>query len=39
MGRIDKHLNELGIILPVAAKPLANYVPWVRTGNLAKTDG
>jgi enamine deaminase RidA (YjgF/YER057c/UK114 family) len=39
MGQIDKRLTELGITLPVAAKPVANYVPWVRTGNLVFISG
>jgi enamine deaminase RidA (YjgF/YER057c/UK114 family) len=39
MGQIDKRLAELGIILPEAAKPVANYVPWVRTGNLVFISG
>lgn len=39
MGQIDKRLAELGIELPVAAKPIANYVPWVRTGNLVFISG
>ena len=39
MGQIDKRLNELGITLPVPAKPVANYVGWVRTGNLVYTAG
>jgi len=39
MGQIDKRLAELGITLPVAAKPVANYVPWVRTGNLVFISG
>ena len=39
MGQIDKRLAELGINLPEAAKPLANYVPWVRTGNLVFISG
>jgi len=39
MGRIDKRLAELGIELPAAAKPVANYVPWVRTGNLVFISG
>lgn len=33
-GRIDQRLKDLGIALPVAATPIANYVPAVRTGNL-----
>jgi enamine deaminase RidA (YjgF/YER057c/UK114 family) len=39
MGRIDQRLNELGITLPEAMKPVANYVPWVRTGNLVFISG
>lgn len=33
-GRIDARLGELGIALPQAAAPAANYVPFVTTGNL-----
>jgi enamine deaminase RidA (YjgF/YER057c/UK114 family) len=32
-------LAELGIELPAVAKPLASYVPAVRTGNLVYTSG
>lgn len=32
-------LSELGLTLPVAAKPVAAYVPAVRTGNLVFTAG
>jgi enamine deaminase RidA (YjgF/YER057c/UK114 family) len=39
MGKIDKLLAELGITVPVPAKPVANYVGWVRTGNLVFTAG
>jgi enamine deaminase RidA (YjgF/YER057c/UK114 family) len=39
MGQIDKRLQELGITLPVPAKPVANYVGWVKTGNLVFTAG
>ena len=39
MGKIAAKLRELGIALPVAAKPVANYVPWVRTGNLVFVAG
>ena len=39
MGQIDKRLAELGIKLPTPAKPVANYVPWVRTGNLVFISG
>ena len=33
-GAIDARLAELGIDLPEAPAPAANYVPWVVTGNL-----
>ena len=39
MSLIDKRLAELGIVLPTPAKPIANYVPWVRTGNLIYISG
>ena len=39
MGKIDTRLRELGIELPQPAKPVANYVGWVRTGNLVFTAG
>ena len=32
-GKIDARLKELGIELPGAAAPAANYVPYVLTGN------
>lgn len=38
-GRIDARLAELGIILPEAMAPMANYVPWVRTGSLVVVSG
>ncbi|HTZ79626.1 MAG TPA: RidA family protein [Stellaceae bacterium] len=33
-GRIEARLKELGIELPQASAPAANYVPFVRTGDL-----
>ena len=39
MGNIDKKLAELGITVPTPAVPVANYVGWVRTGNLVFTSG
>ncbi|HZS83436.1 MAG TPA: RidA family protein [Stellaceae bacterium] len=33
-GRIEARLVELGIVLPKAGAPLANYVPFVRSANL-----
>src|SRR5262245_22369766 len=38
-GQIEAKLKELGITLPTPAPPVANYVPWVRTGNLVFTAG
>jgi enamine deaminase RidA (YjgF/YER057c/UK114 family) len=38
-GQIDARLSELGIVLPNPAAPAANYVPFVRTGNLVFTAG
>jgi len=39
MGRIDDRLRELGLSLPPARAPLANYVPARRVGNLVYTAG
>jgi enamine deaminase RidA (YjgF/YER057c/UK114 family) len=38
-GRIDAKLKDLGITLPKAAAPVANYVPFVITGNLVFISG
>lgn len=38
-GQIDSRLTELGITVPQAAAPVANYVGWVRTGNLVVISG
>ena len=39
MGKIDARLKELGIEVPTPAVPVANYVGFVRTGNLVFTAG
>lgn len=39
MSTIDARLAELGLTLPQAAAPAANYVPYVRTGNLVVVSG
>ncbi|OEJ68094.1 RidA family protein [Magnetovibrio blakemorei] len=39
MSTIDARLTELGLTLPQAAAPAANYVPFVRTGNLVVISG
>ncbi len=33
-GTVDARLEKLGIVLPANIPPAANYVPWVRSGNL-----
>jgi enamine deaminase RidA (YjgF/YER057c/UK114 family) len=39
MGRIDDRLRELGLSLPPARAPMANYVAARRVGNLVYTAG
>lgn len=39
MSEVDKKLAELGVTLPTPAAPVANYVPFVRTGNLVVVSG
>lgn len=39
MGHIDARLNELGIVIPEVATPVASYVPAQTTGNLLYTAG
>ena len=36
---IEEKINQLGFTLPIAPKPLASYVPAVRTGDLVFTAG
>jgi enamine deaminase RidA (YjgF/YER057c/UK114 family) len=38
-GAVEKRLSELGIALTKPAAPVANYVPFVRTGNLLMVSG
>ena len=38
-GRIDTRRAELGITLPLPTTPIANYVPFVKTGNLVVVSG
>jgi enamine deaminase RidA (YjgF/YER057c/UK114 family) len=38
-GRIDARLKELGITLPAASTPAANYVPTVQSGKLVFVAG
>ena len=39
MGSVEDRLAQLGIDLPVAPDPVANYVPAVRTGDLLYLSG
>ena len=38
-GTVEKKLADLGIVLPSPAAPVANYVPFVRTGNFMVLSG
>ena len=38
-GTVEKRLSELGIVLPQPKAPVANYVPFVRTGNFMVLSG
>ena len=39
MSRIEEKLNEMGIVIPEAAKPVAAYVPGVLEGGYVYTSG
>ena len=39
MNSIDEKLKALGIVLPTPMKPVANYVPWVKSGNMVFVSG
>ena len=38
-GTVEKKLAELGIVLPEPVAPVANYAPFVRTGNFMVVSG
>ena len=38
-GTVEKKLASLGITLPTPARPIANYVPFTRSGNLLIVSG
>lgn len=38
-GKIEARLSELGLTLPEAPAPAANYVPFVQTGNILHVSG
>lgn len=39
MSAVEANLKKIGIVLPAPAAPVANYVPWVITGNLLVISG
>lgn len=39
MSKIEAQLSKLGIVLPTAAAPVANYAPFIKTGNLVFVSG
>jgi enamine deaminase RidA (YjgF/YER057c/UK114 family) len=39
MGRIEARLQELGIMLPRPPKPVANYLPGVKVGDILYVSG
>jgi enamine deaminase RidA (YjgF/YER057c/UK114 family) len=39
MGKIERKLEEMGLALPAAAAPVANYVPVRRVGDLVYCSG
>lgn len=39
MGRIETRLKELGIVLPRLPKPVANYLPAVKVGEILYVSG
>ncbi len=36
---VESRLNEMGITVPDAPAPAANYVPWVKSGNMIYVAG
>ena len=39
MAKVEAKLAELGIVLPTPAAPVANYIPFVRSGTLLVVSG
>ena len=39
MNSIEEKLKTLGIVLPTPMKPVGNYVPWVKSGNMVYISG
>jgi enamine deaminase RidA (YjgF/YER057c/UK114 family) len=38
-GTISERLDAMGVTIPEAAAPAANYLPWIRSGELLLTSG
>ncbi|MEM5500829.1 MULTISPECIES: RidA family protein [Ahrensia] len=38
-GTISERLEAMGVTIPEAAAPAANYLPWIRSGELLLTSG
>ena len=39
MAKVEQRLAEMGVALPTPAAPIANYVPFVRSGDLVHISG
>jgi enamine deaminase RidA (YjgF/YER057c/UK114 family) len=39
MAKVEAKLAELGIVLPTPATPMANYIPFVRSGSMLVVSG
>ena len=39
MSKVETKLNEMGVIIPDAPAPAANYLPFTKTGNLVFISG
>jgi hypothetical protein len=39
MGKVEERLTELGIVLPLAPAPVANYLATKRSGDLLFVSG
>jgi enamine deaminase RidA (YjgF/YER057c/UK114 family) len=39
MAKVEAKLAELGVVLPSPTTPIANYIPFVRTGSLLVVSG